>query len=150
LAGQSIPGNGWDLKCPPEEQARRSVYVHIKRSLAVPILVGFDAADPDGSCPVRFVTTQPGQALGMLNSSFLHEQAKLCADAVRKKAGDDLTEAVRLALWRVTQREPTAGEIERGVAFIGKMQRTHQLKPEEALRTFCLLALNLNEFIYVD
>jgi mono/diheme cytochrome c family protein len=150
LAGQSMPGNGWDLKCPPEERARRTVYVHIKRSLAVPILNAFDAADPDGTCPVRFVTTQPGQALGMLNSEFLNEQAKLFADDVHKKAGEDVTEQVRLALRRVTQREPAERELARGVAFIGKMQSKHQRQPDEALRTFCLLALNLNEFIYLD
>ena len=32
LAGQSVPGRGWN-KSPPEEQNRRSVYIHVKRSL---------------------------------------------------------------------------------------------------------------------
>ena len=41
LAGQSRPGNGWG-KSSPEEQARRSVYIHIKRSLLVPLLDAFD------------------------------------------------------------------------------------------------------------
>src|SRR5207237_715364 len=37
LAGQSRPGEGWPTS-PPDEANRRSVYVHIKRSLLVPIL----------------------------------------------------------------------------------------------------------------
>ncbi len=56
-----------------------------------------------------------------------------------------------MALRRVTQREPTAEEVERGVAFIGATARTtHGSPPDEALRNFCLLALNLNEFVYLD
>ena len=74
LAGQSMPGNGWG-KSSPEEQARRSVYVHVKRSLLMPILESFDLAETDRSTPVRFTTTQPTQALAMLNGDFLNEQA---------------------------------------------------------------------------
>ena len=36
-AGQSNPGSGWHTS-PKEEQSRRSVYVHVKRSLVLPIL----------------------------------------------------------------------------------------------------------------
>jgi hypothetical protein len=150
LAGQSNPGTNWDLLCPPDERARRSVYVHIKRSLGVPILTAFDAADTDGSCPVRFTTTPPTQALGMLNGDFANEQAKVFASQLRQQLGDDASAQVRLALRRVTQREPNAKEIERGVRFLDKMRTTHQQSPDESLKSFCLLALNLNEFIYLD
>jgi len=149
LAGQSIPGNGWKPST-PEDAAARSVYVHIKRSLAVPILNQFDAADTDSSCPVRFTTTQPTQALAMLNGDFLNEQAKIFAENLRKKAGDDTLAQVRLALRRVTQREPTPKEIDRGVKFVERMRTDHGKSPDEALKSFCLLALNLNEFVYVD
>jgi hypothetical protein len=149
LFGQSMPGVGWGLSA-PEEQARRSVYVHVKRSLTVPILGAFDAADTDASCPVRFSTTQPTQALGMLNGEFLNEQARVFADDLRAKAGDDAAAQVRLALRRVTQREPSAKEVERGVDFIARLRDKHGLSAEEALRSFCLLALNLNEFIYLQ
>jgi mono/diheme cytochrome c family protein len=149
LAGQSQPGLGWG-KSTPEDAASRSVYVHLKRSLMVPILAAFDAADPDASCPVRFNTTQPTQALGMLNGDFLNEQAQVFADGLRKEAGTDPAAQVRLALWRVMQRQPTASEVERGVKFLTTMQATHKLSADEALRRFCLLALNLNEFMYLD
>jgi len=150
LAGQSAPGTNWDLLCPPEERARRSVYVHIKRSLAVPILSAFDQAETDGSCPVRFTTTQPAQALGMINGEFAHEQAKIFAEDVRKKAGDDATAQVKLILRRVTQREATAKEVDRGLKFLATMQEAHKQSRDEALKSFCLLALNLNEFVYLD
>jgi hypothetical protein len=149
LAGQSRPGSGWG-RSSPEEQARRSVYAHVKRSLSVPQLAAFDAADVDSSCPVRFTTTQPTQALGMLNGEFLNAQAQIFAADLRQKAGDDPREQVRLALRRVTQREPSAREVERGVQLLARMRETHQLSGEAALRSFCLLAPNLNEFIYLN
>jgi mono/diheme cytochrome c family protein len=148
LAGQSRPGSGWQPSA-PAEQARRSIYIHIKRSLLVPVLAAFDAADVDASCPVRFTTTQPTQALGMLNGDFLNDQAKVFAGDLRRHAGDDPAAQVRLALWRVTQRVPSAQEVERGVEFLARLRSRHRLAAGDALRSFCLLALNLSEFIYL-
>jgi hypothetical protein len=147
LAGQSRPGDGWG-RSSREEAAARSVFVFVKRSLAVPLLAVFDAPDPDSPCPVRFTTTQPTQALGMLNSDFMNQQAKVFAESV-KSAGDDAAR-VRLVLRRVTQRAPTEAEVQRGVKFIAALQADDKLSADEALRRFCLLALNLNEFVYVD
>ncbi len=149
LAGQSQPGLGWG-KSTPEERVSRSVYVYTKRSLLLPVLAVFDAADTDASCPVRFTTTQPSQALTLLNSDFMNEQARTFADNVRKEAGDDPEAQVRAALRRVTQRTPTQAEVERGVKFMTELRKIDQLGPDEALRRFCLLALNLNEFAYLD
>ncbi len=97
LAGQSIPGRGWG-KSPPEEQARRSIYIHVKRSLLYPVLESFDVAETDRSTPVRFATTQPTQALGMLNGEFLNKQAEIFAQRLRREAGADVPAQVRLAL----------------------------------------------------
>lgn len=148
-AGQSMPGAGWETS-PSEDRNRRSVYIHIKRSLAVPLLAAFDAPDTDASCPVRFTTTQPAQALNMLNSDFVNEQAAVFANDLRREAGADPAAQVRLALWRTLQREPSAAEVARGVGFVQRMRQEHHSTPEEALRSFCLLALNLNEFMYLD
>ncbi len=149
MAGQSIPGYGWG-KSSPEESSRRSVYIHVKRSLLTPILEGFDLAETDRSSPVRFSTTQPTQALGLLNGAFLQEQAGFLADRLKKQAGAKPDDQVRLTLRLVTSREPSADEVERGVRMIRTLEKRQQLGPDVARRTFCLLALNLNEFIYLD
>ena len=148
LAGQSVPGANW-FTSPREQQNRRSLYIHVKRSMAVPILASFDAADTDFTCPVRFSTTQPTQALGMINSAFLNEQAQLFADYLAKNA-KTVPAQVKLALKRVMQREPTAVEIQRGVAFINAAQTKYKLTEAQARKQYCLIALNLNEFIYLD
>lgn len=149
LAGQSVPGSGWDLST-PEDQVRRSVYIKSKRSLAVPILARFDAPETDATCPVRFATTQPTQALGMMNSAFLQEQAQVFATTIKKDAGSDPSAQVKLTLWRVFQRAPTEKEIKRGLTLLTDLQAKDNKTRDEALTAFCLVALNLNEFIYLD
>ena len=149
LAGQSQPGSGWGDSS-PEERSRRSIYIHIKRSLLLPMLATFDASDVDASCPVRFATTQPTQALGLLNSRLLQEESQRFAAALRRDVGADPAAQVREALWRVTQRAPLDVEVQRGCDFLAEVRRRHGLTDDEALRQFCLLALNLNEFLYLD
>jgi hypothetical protein len=149
LAGQSRPGEGWG-ESSRADQNRRSVYIHSKRSLAPPILVSFDAADTDNSCPVRFATTQPTQALGLLNSTFLHEEAQTFADYILQSAPGDLRQQITLALRRAMQREPNDLEVERGLRLMQSLQTTHRLSEAAARKYFCLTVYNLNEFLYLD
>ncbi len=149
LAGQSRPGEGWG-ESSAADQNRRSIFIHVKRSLMPPILASFDAADTDNSCPVRFATTQPTQALGMLNSAFLQEQAHAFATRLKQEFPTARAEQVRLALCRSLQRQPTESEIRRGVALIEKIESKHKLSPDDALKYFCLTVYNLNEFPFLD
>ncbi|GAB4457676.1 MAG: PSD1 and planctomycete cytochrome C domain-containing protein [Armatimonadaceae bacterium] len=149
LAGQSVPGAGWG-ESSPEEQRRRSVYIKVKRSLPVPTLASFDSADVDATCPVRFATTQPTQALHMLNSAFVNEQATVFAKFAEEQSGSDPAKQVEFVLWRTLQRPPTAMEVERGVRLIADLKREDGQNGASALRQFCLIALNLNEFIFLD
>lgn len=149
LAGQSRPGEGWGNSS-EQDRRRRSIYIHVKRSVGVPILQTNDSADTDNTCPVRFITTQPTQALGMLNSEFTNEQATAFAAEVAGLS-TDIEEQVAEVLHRVLQRPPTAAEIERGVRLIGNFQESDQsVTPRQALEYFCLLAINMNEFVYID
>jgi hypothetical protein len=149
LAGQSVPGRGWG-KSSPAEQARRSIYVHVKRSLLLPILDAFDLAETDRSAPTRFASTQPTQALLMLNSGFINSQAEIFAARLRDEAGEDLSQQVRLGLKLTTGRVPDDNEVRRGVELVNTLAREEKATPQAALRYFCLMALNLNEFMYLD
>lgn len=146
LDGQSMPGINWHQSS-PEDSRRRSLYIHTKRSMGVPILETNDAATTDSPCPVRFVTTQPTQAIGLLNSAFTNKQAELFAEMIRK-THDQPNEQVAAVLRRVYQRNPTQTEIDRGVALM--KDSALKEKPDQALKIFCLLALNLNEFVYLQ
>jgi hypothetical protein len=149
LATQSMPGNGWG-KSPVEEQCRRSIYIHLKRSLVTPILESFDTAETDRSTPVRFVTTQPTQALALLNGEFVHQQAGLFANRLRREAGSDMRKQVSLGLNLATSRPPSEAEIRRGVDLMAALRTKEGVSEQAALQSFCLVVLNLNEFVYLD
>ena len=139
LAGQSVPGKGWDLS-PADEAARRSVYIHVKRSLLVPILATHDAADTDSSCPVRYTTTVPTQALGLLNGDFANEQAELLADRLSREAPGDPSAQVRRAVRLTTGREPDADEVRRDVAFLRTLRDRAGLDDRAALTQYAARA----------
>ena len=149
LATSSTKGGKWG-KSSPEEQGRRSIYIKIKRSLKPPELESFDFADTDAPCPVRFTTTVPTQALNMLNSRFLNDQAATMAANLREQAGDDPANQVRLGLQNAFSRKAQQDEIDHCLALLEKLKTEHGLGNDKALERFCLLVLNLNEFIYLD
>ncbi len=150
LATSSTPDSVWGTS-PVEETMRRSVYIKVKRSLTTPILARFDVADTDSSCAVRFATTQPTQALTMLNGEFVREMAALFADRLRAEAGADPTDQVRLALRLALGREARADEVASHARFIEELRSdTSDGDAVDALADFCLVTLNLNELAYVD
>ena len=149
LHSQSRPGKGWPTST-PQESARRSVFVHVKRSLELPILTAFDAADTDTTCPVRFTTTQPTQALTLLNSDFLNRSAEAFAARLEKEVGATRASQVEHALNLALARAPTSDEIARGTQLLDELEKDEGFSPGRALQQFCLLVLNLNEFFYLD
>jgi hypothetical protein len=150
LAGLSMPNSRseWPTSARAEEN-RRSIYVHIKRALHVPILGQHDQADTDSSCPVRYTTTVPTQALGMLNGEFTNEAAAAFAERLTKEA-PDLDARVRRAIRLTTGRVPAEDELRDDVAFVRELQAKANLSEAAALQQYCLLALNTNEFVYLD
>ena len=63
---------------------------------------------------------------------------------LRQKRGPRL--ALRLALCH----EPRKDDVARGVKFASDLEKDLKVAPEVALNQFCLLVLNLNEFVYLD
>ncbi len=158
MAGQSRPGSGWDVS-PGHLASRRSVYVHVKRTLAPPELELLDAADTNAPCPRRAVTTTAPQALTLLNGTFLHAQADRFADRLRRDAGDEPSAQVARAFRLALARDPSDVELRQSLDFLASQAAliTRRPRPEdradpvrEALKAFCLVMLNTNEFVTVD
>jgi hypothetical protein len=149
LAGISYPDKKahWP-DSPVEEQNRRTVYAFVKRSIQVPILTTHDQADTDNSCPVRYTTTVPTQALGMLNGEFTNEQARLLAARMMKEG--DVAKQVARGIRLTTGRVPTPDEVAKDVAFLAQLKAKHGLDDAKALQQYALLLLNANEFVYLD
>ncbi len=148
LATASRPDAAWG-RSSPEQAARRSLYVHTKRSLPEPLLAGFDKADTDNSCPVRFATVQATQALTMLNGDFAQEQAARFALRLQSESSE-LRAQLALGLRLVTQRPERAADLDRLLALHRDLVRDHGRTAVEALQRCCLVLLNCNEMIYID
>ena len=141
LEGQSRPGDGWG-KSDERQQARRSVYIFVKRSLAVPELDLLDAPDTTSSCEARPVSTTAPQALTFLNGAFANEQARQFAARLRREAGDGPAAQVRRAFELALCRSPRDEELRASAAFLAR--------PGATLEAFCLVLLNTNEFVYLE
>ena len=149
LATASRKGAGWGGATPAQAN-RRSVYVKVKRSMQMPILINHDMADTDSTCPVRFSTTVPTQALNMLNGKFMNDSAKLFAERIRKDAGEDTHKQITLCLKLAFSRNPSKKEVEDALKMLENIRSAADLSEKDALDRFALLALNLNEFLYLD
>ena len=69
---------------------------------------------------------------------------------LREQAGDDPANQVRLGLQNAFSRKAQQDEIDHCLALLEKLKTEHGLGNDKALERFCLLVLNLNEFIYLD
>ena len=121
----------------------------MKRSLHEPVLKAFDMADTDSACAVRFATTVPTQALTMLNSAFLNDQARLFAsrlEAFSKDGTEQLAEGLRLA----TSRNPSPEELAQAEGMMNELTQDLGLSHTMALQRFGLMLMNMNEFVYLD
>ncbi len=149
LATASRGANAWE-KTDPAEQGRRSVYMITKRSLQHPLMTDFDQADTDNPCPSRFTTTVPTQALNLLNSQFLNEQASLLAKRLVTEKPGSLAEQISHGLALVTQKPAEPAAVEHLLATEAKLRSEHGLSPDTARERLCLILLNMNAMIYVD
>jgi hypothetical protein len=50
----------------------------------------------------------------------------------------------------VTQHEPTEPELRTALQMVNRLQQEHGLNEAQSLDRLALLAINLNEFLYLD
>jgi hypothetical protein len=69
------------------DEARRSVYVQVRRSQPLALLAAFDAPVMETNCDCRQVSTVATQSLMLMNSEFVLQQALKLATLIREQAG---------------------------------------------------------------
>jgi mono/diheme cytochrome c family protein len=126
---------------------RRSIYGLLDRTNIPGTMRAFDVASPDTHSPQRFQTTTPQQALFLMNSPFVTEQAK--ALAARAEVVNAKTPAEKVvALYRLAlSRNPTKDESALALEF------TADDDPKAAFgrwAQFAQVLLLSNEFAFVD
>ena len=117
-------------------ESRRSIYCRVTRNTRDPLLDVFDAPEGFQSAASRNVTTTPTQALLLMNSPLLLDQARSFADRLRKlypdeaKSSDVDADRIAAAFRLAFGREPSASEQSAAVKFLQDQAR--RIGPEEA------------------
>ncbi len=122
---------------PPEW--RRMVYMLKVRMDNDAVFGAFDCPDAGQPAPRRTESTTPLQALNLLHSSFVLQQADLFAQRVKREASPEVSSQVNLAFVLALGREPTAEEAAAGVALV----------EQHGLVELCRVLFNANEFLFV-
>jgi hypothetical protein len=132
---------------------RRTVYGFIDRQNLPGMFRTFDYPNPDVSASQRLATTVPQQALFMLNSPFVQEQARRLARRPPIAAAESEDARIR-ALYRVVyQRVPDDGEVALARRFVQRPEAALGTATQETLSRWEKLAqvlLAANELAFVD
>ena len=135
-------GGNLDLQAggPPaaleDKNKRRAVYGFVSRRKLDSMLALFDFPNPNNTSEQRVVTNVPLQRLYMMNSGFVEDQA---AGLAKRLSGTD-DERVTQAYRTVYGREPSAEELQLGLAFVKKSNWNE----------YARVLLNSNEFEWVN
>ncbi|MDE0263620.1 MAG: DUF1549 domain-containing protein [Bryobacterales bacterium] len=118
---------------------RRGIYHQHARSVKPELLGEFDCPETSLPAPKRITTTSPLQALTLLNSTFVVDQASSFAALVETRSGGDEAGFVDAAWRRAYVREPSAAERRAATEFL----------EQHGLEALSRAILNSNEFLHV-
>ncbi len=150
---RTVGGRSGDLTRPPYDN-RRTVYGFIDRQNLPAMFRTFDFANPDTHSPQRHTTTVPQQALFMMNSPFVAEQARRLVQRP-EVAGQKETEGRVQQLHRlVYQRPASPEEVALARRFLASLEKEPAgNKPATLLspwEKYAQVLLQANEFAFVD
>jgi hypothetical protein len=146
----------------PDDKPRRGVYLQVRRSKSVAFLTAFDGPGGELNCDRRISSTAAPQALMLMNSDFVLQQASHFTGRLLREAGAGDDESAlrdrRLGLaWQFAYQRPIEPEeLSAARRFLDRQRVVHQAAkgktdPNLAAWTdLCQQLLSSNEFLYVD
>jgi hypothetical protein len=142
---QAVTNNNSMGGLPTDKVTRRSVYLPIIRNDLPAIVEVFDFADPDVSTGRRDATTVPTQALFLMNSPFVADQARAAAAGLLYLPSDRRLPALYCLAFG---RAPNAGESALVSAFLREYRPAG--REEEAWAAVCQAVFASTEFRFVE
>lgn len=136
------PGQIWG----DDYTKRRSVYGYVNRFNLDPTLRNFDFPSPMQTQDSRTENIVAPQALFLMNSPFMIDQAAALLEDLAFEDSVSREERIEAVFERVLQRAPTPGEVE-------QVKRFAEIEEGRKVSPWRLLAQSLcmsNEFLYVD
>ena len=117
---------------------RRMIYMTKVRQEKDAVFGAFDCPDASMVVPRRSRSTTPLQALNLLNSTFVLQQADLLSRRLKEETKSDAA-CIERAWELCFQRPPSLSEVADATAFI----------EQEGLVQFSRAMLNANEFVFI-
>ncbi len=136
------------------DRPRRSIYLPIVRNALHDFFAIFDYPDPGMLTGQRAQTTVAPQALFLMNSPFVMEQAKHFAQRIQPQAADD-SARIHHAYTLAFARPPTAAETRAALAFLARDTTALAASPSAtdarsaAWTRLCHALLASNDFLYL-
>lgn len=127
LPANVSPNYAWEPDAEPASRNRRSIYVLAKRNLRYPLFEVFDQPDLHHSCPRRPVTTTAPQALYLLHSELVRQQAAAWADRLLARHGPDIMAITDAAFRQAYCRAPEPAELREVAAFVAARTEEYRL-----------------------
>jgi hypothetical protein len=130
---------------------RRTLYGFIDRQNLPGLFRTFDFASPDATSPQRYLTTVPQQALFLLNSPFVREQAKALVHRAEVATAMETPAKIRILHRLVYGRGADADEIRLGERYISSSADEGETAGSmTAWERYAQVLLLANEFMFVD
>ena len=135
----------------PDDTARRTLYVPVRRGSVLTLLSTFDFGDATTPGEGRQSTNVAPQALFVRNSQFVRDRAAALSELVLAAStaeSDRLTDAYL----RVLGRRPTADEADAASTYMARMRERLDSADSAAAAwaSFCHVLLSSNEFLYLE
>ena len=147
-----------DVESVGEDKYRRTIYIQVRRSLPLGILVPFDIPTLNPNCTKRTVSNNAPQSLQMMNDPFVIEQVNAIAARLIDEVGDDIPGQIARAWRLIIGKSPSKFQMENAIAFLSDLEfelrsegdddapTTHQ----KALAQLCQALVASNGFLYVE
>lgn len=127
---------------------RRTIYLSVRRRELNDLLRLFDFPDPLTHSPNRVPTVTPLQQLYVLNSQFILERSGALVERLeREQIRDNASRVQKLFQW-LYQREPSARESSKVLAFLD--DTTSDLESNKKWKLLAQTLLASNEFYFLD
>lgn len=132
------------------DSRRRTIYGLVDRQSLPGMYRVFDFASPDQSVARRPFTTTPQQALFVMNSPLMMQQAKFLEQRSGKQHSSDFKDRIRWLYHTVFQRDVTEEELKQGIAFIDGFQDSSEPTNGTRWSQYVQVLLLTNEWMFVD
>ncbi len=146
------------------DSRRRSLYVVQKRTQPISLLETFDLPFMNPNCVKRGQSVVSSQALHLLNSDLVRENARYMAGRIADAVGDDPRAQIERAYMLALARKPREQELkaaldtmeQMSVQWKGSLEKDPPAEPVAGrarwlgLATVCHTLMNSAEFLYVD